>query len=69
MTLAVALAIPWLSAVALLPLDGRRVWVGRLDVAALGASFVATLVLATSVWHDGARQSITGDWPAGVGIT
>lgn len=69
MTIAVALAIPWLSALALVVLDGRRRWVGLLAIAALGASFVAVLVLAASVWHDGTHQTVTGDWAPGVGIT
>jgi multicomponent Na+:H+ antiporter subunit D len=68
-TIAIALAVPWISAVALVLLDGRRAWVGRLAVGALGASFAATLVLAASVWHGETHQVVTGDWDAGVGIT
>lgn len=69
MTIALALAIPWFSAVALVLLDGRRAWVGRLAVGALAASLVAVLVLAVSVWQDGTREVVAGGWPAGVGIS
>lgn len=68
MTIALALALPWFSALLLIGLDGRRRWVGRLAVASLCASLALVAVLAASVWHGGAREIVTGDWEAGVGI-
>lgn len=68
MTIALALAIPWFSAVALIALDGRRAWVARLATAALAATFVAVAVLAAVVWTDGTQAFVTGGWPAGIGI-
>ena len=68
MTITIALLVPWVSALGLLALDGRKRWVGRLAIAALAASLVAIAVLAISVWDGGTRQIVTGNWPEGVGI-
>jgi multicomponent Na+:H+ antiporter subunit D len=38
-------------------------------VATLVATLVAVAVLAVRVWTDGPLESVTGGWPAGVGIT
>jgi multicomponent Na+:H+ antiporter subunit D len=67
--LTLALAIPWSSGIVLVLFDGRRRVVGWLAVAALGGNLAALVVLATSVLPEGAVETTTGDWPAGVGIT
>ena len=69
MTLTAPLAIAWFAAVGLVLLDGRKPWVGWTAVAALGANLAAVVVLAVSVWLDGARELTTGGWAPGVGIT
>jgi multicomponent Na+:H+ antiporter subunit D len=67
--LTLALAIPWASGIVLVMFDGRRRAVGWLAVAALAGNLAALVVLATSVLPEGAVETTTGDWPAGVGIT
>ncbi|MCS7006947.1 MAG: proton-conducting transporter membrane subunit [Thermoleophilia bacterium] len=69
MTLALPLAIPWLSALALVALDGRRRIVGYGAIGALAATLAATAALAVEVWRDGPLASVAGAWPTGVGIT
>lgn len=62
------LALSWIAAVFLAPLDGRRWWV------AWGAAGVLTVALVLSGWltwdvaQNGPREMVAGDWPAGVGI-
>jgi multicomponent Na+:H+ antiporter subunit D len=68
MAVSVALALPWFAAVALVLADGRRRVVGWLAVAALGASFAFTAVLAGLVLSGDPQQTVAGDWPFGVGI-
>ena len=63
------LAIPWFLAVPLALLDGRRRWVGWLAVAGLGASFLATLLLALVVAARGPQTVVAGGWASEVGIT
>jgi multicomponent Na+:H+ antiporter subunit D len=67
-TIVAPLAISWISAVALALLDGRRRWVGWLAVGLLGASFVATAVLAGVVLSGGPEEMVAGGWAPGVGI-
>jgi multicomponent Na+:H+ antiporter subunit D len=64
----VALMIPWVAAAALALMDGRRRSVGWLAVGALTAGFAATAVLAGMVLDGGARETVAGDWPPGIGI-
>lgn len=68
MTLALALAIPWISGVVLAALDGRRRGPGALAVLAATATTAALCVLLASVILDGPHDIVAGDWPAGVGI-
>jgi multicomponent Na+:H+ antiporter subunit D len=62
------LLIPWLAAVGLVLLDGRRPGVAWLAVGALAAHLAALAVLAARVFERGPEQAVTGEWPAGVGI-
>ena len=66
--LALPLAIPWFAAVGLAGLDGRRPLAGWLATVSLGAHVVALGVLGADVLLNGARELVTGGWPAGVGI-
>ncbi len=68
MLIALPLAIPWIAAVLLAPLDGRRAWAGWAAVAVLAGQLAAIMALAVRVFDRGARLSVAGDWPAGVGI-
>lgn len=67
--LALALLVPWAAGLLLLLADGRLRIVGWLAVAALVASLAAQVVLTATVLGDGPVRVVTGDWPAGVGIT
>ena len=60
--------LPWVLAVALALLDGRRPWVGGLAVAGLGVSLVSAMLLILRVLREGPAETVTGGWPAGVGI-
>jgi multicomponent Na+:H+ antiporter subunit D len=60
--------LPWALAVALALLNGRRPWVGWLAVAGLGASLVSVMLLVLRVLREGPVETVTGGWPAGVGI-
>lgn len=66
--IALAVGIPWISAVALLLLDGRRRWVGWFAVTAAATGFGAVAALAALVVVDGPREVVAGGWPPGVGI-
>lgn len=66
--LALPLAITWLAALALAPLDGRRPWVGWLAVASLAGGWVALVALAVVVFVQGPIELVAGGWPPGVGI-
>src|SRR4051794_7602301 len=67
--LALALVIPWAAGMVLALLDGRRRLVGWCAVAALAANLTALCILAAQILPDGRVVMVTGDWPAGVGIT
>lgn len=69
MTLELALAIPWLAALALVALDGRRRAVGWAAVGALAATLLAVVALSLEVWREGPVATVAGAWPIGVGIT
>lgn len=66
--MSLALAIPWLAAVALAPLDGRRRWVIWLASAVLAVELIALAALALSVFEYGPQRTVAGGWPPGVGI-
>ncbi len=68
MILALALAMPWVSGVALAALDGRRRGYAALALLAAAATSVVLAVLLVSVLARGPEQVVAGDWPAGVGI-
>ena len=65
--LALALAAPWIGAVLLAALDGRRRRAGWLAVAVLGVNVAALAGLALEI-RDGPVVEVAGGWPAGVGI-
>jgi multicomponent Na+:H+ antiporter subunit D len=62
------LAALWITAAALLFLDGRRRWVGWLAVLGLAAATAALVGLVAAVFTGGPVTLVTGGWPAGVGI-
>ncbi|MBY8852030.1 oxidoreductase, partial [Saccharothrix sp. MB29] len=68
MLLSTALLVPWVSGAVLVALDGRRRVVAWLAVASLAATLAVLGVLAADVFTEGAREVVTGGWPAGVGI-
>ena len=68
MQIALPLAIPWISAVILALLDGRRRNVGWLAVGILIATFVSVAVLGLDVYRRGDQQQVAGNWEVGVGI-
>jgi len=65
---ALPLLLGWVAAAALALADGRRRAVGWAALAALAATAALLCVLAGQVFADGPRQTVAGDWPAGVGI-
>ncbi len=66
--IALAVGIPWIAAVVLLLLDGRRRWVGWLAVTAAAGAFGVVAALAALVVVDGPREVVAGGWRPGVGI-
>ncbi|MBA2276510.1 MAG: oxidoreductase [Chloroflexia bacterium] len=63
------LAILWLGAVLVAPLDGGRRSVGALAVALLAAAFLAMIVVGVDVVRNGPAEMVAGGWEPGVGIT
>ncbi|CAN5444191.1 MAG: oxidoreductase [Actinomycetota bacterium] len=61
--------VPWLLAVALALLDGRKWWVGAFAVAGLSVSFVSLFALAFEVVGGETVTVVLGGWPEGVGIS
>lgn len=61
--------VPWVLAVVLALLDGRRRWVGWLSVAGLAASLASLFALVVLVLREGPVETVAGGWPEGVGIT
>ncbi|HEU4492622.1 MAG TPA: proton-conducting transporter membrane subunit, partial [Rubrobacteraceae bacterium] len=61
--------IPWLLAAVLALLDGRRLWVGLLAAAGLGASFVSLVLLAFEVLRERPVEVVAGGWREGLGIS
>ncbi|HEY4631606.1 MAG TPA: proton-conducting transporter membrane subunit [Blastococcus sp.] len=68
MTVATALLVPWAGGALLIALDGRRRTVAWLSVGALAATLGALAVLTVRVVSAGPQQTVTGGWPAGIGI-
>ncbi|MDP8944118.1 MAG: oxidoreductase, partial [Actinomycetota bacterium] len=68
MTPALPLALPWLAAILLAMLDGRRRWVGWVAAAALAATAATTAGLLAAALAGGPQATVSGDWPRGVGI-
>ena len=61
--------IPWVLAVLLTFLDGRRRWVGLLAAAGLAASLASLTGLMAVVLREGTVETVAGGWPEGVGIS
>ena len=66
--MATALLVPWAGGALLIALDGRRRTVAWLSVGALAATLGALAVLTVRVVSAGPQQTVTGGWPAGIGI-
>ncbi|MBD0329848.1 MAG: oxidoreductase [Thermoleophilia bacterium] len=62
------LALPWLLAAGLAALDGRRRSVGWVAAGTLTVHLAALAWLGLDVFLDGPRETVTGGWPAGIGI-
>jgi multicomponent Na+:H+ antiporter subunit D len=62
------LAINWLTAIILTPLDGRRHWVDRIGMLGLLGSLLASIWLAVTVFDTGPIEFIVGGWDQGIGI-
>ncbi len=60
--------IPWVLAVAVATLDGRRAWVGWVAAAGLVGSLATLTALTLRVLQEGPVELVAGGWPAGVGI-
>lgn len=67
--LSIPVAAPWVLAVIVAVLDGRRPWVGWLAAAGLATSAGALAALGAVVLERGSVEMVTGGWPAGVGIS
>ena len=68
MQIALPLAIPWIAAVVVALLDGRRRNVGWFAVGILIATFVSVAVLGLDVYRRGDQLQVAGNWEVGVGI-
>jgi multicomponent Na+:H+ antiporter subunit D len=66
---ALALGLPFMVAIVLSLLDGRRPWVGWIAVATIAATLAAAIALTAVVIDDGAVTVVPGGWPEGIGIT
>lgn len=60
--------IPWVAAVAVATLDGRRLWVSGVAAVGIGGSLAALIALTLRVVRSGPVEVVPGGWPAGVGI-
>ncbi len=69
MQLALPLAIPWVAAIILATLDGRRKKPAYFSIIALTATLMATAYLGWDVYKHGPVQMVTGGWAPGVGIS
>ena len=68
MTVILPLAITWLTAILLAPLDGRRRWVVWLGMVGLLGSLLASIWLALTVFESGPLEMLVGGWEQGIGI-
>lgn len=66
--LSLSVGLTWVLAAVLSMLDGRRLWVGWLSVAGLGAGFASVVALAVQVFREGPVEMVAGGWPEGVGV-
>lgn len=62
------LAITWLTAIILAPLDGRRQWVDRIGMLGLLGSLLASIWVALTVFTTGPVELMVGGWDQGIGI-
>lgn len=62
------LAINWLTAIVLAPLDGRRQWVDRIGMLGLLGSLLSSIWLAVTVFETGPVELLVGGWEQGIGI-
>lgn len=62
------LAINWLTAIVLAPLDGRKHWVDRIGMLGLLGSLLASIWLAVTVFESGPLEYMVGGWDQGIGI-
>ncbi|HEY3475826.1 MAG TPA: proton-conducting transporter membrane subunit [Anaerolineales bacterium] len=62
------LAITWLTAIILAPLDGRRQWVDRIGMLGLLGSLLASIWVALTVFSTGPVELVVGGWDQGIGI-
>lgn len=68
MIIILPLAINWLTAIVLAPLDGRKHWVDRIGMLGLLGSVLASLWLAVTVFQSGEVEFMVGGWEQGIGI-
>jgi multicomponent Na+:H+ antiporter subunit D len=68
MTIAAALLVVWLAAVALVLCDGRRRLIGWIAVAAVVVNLVLLAVLLAHAVGGEPEETVAGGWPAGIGI-
>jgi multicomponent Na+:H+ antiporter subunit D len=66
--IAVTLGLPWVLAVTLAFMDGRRLAVRWFAVCGLLGVLVCGCLLAWEVFAQGARETAAGGWPPGIGI-
>ena len=68
--LALAVAIPWIAAIPVAMLDGRRRPVGWFAVATLIATLIVLLLsVSRFTTGRGTQRMVTGGWDVGVGIS
>ncbi len=68
MQIVLPLAIPWIAAIIVALMDGRRRHVGWLAVGILIATFVSVAALGLDVYRNGDQVQVAGNWEVGVGI-
>lgn len=68
MLLTVPLVASWCVAILLSLVDGRRRWIGRMAVVCQMLILGMLLWLLMEVEQSGVQHTVTGGWPAGIGI-
>ena len=66
---ALPVGIPWLTAVLVAFLDGRKRWVGWLAAAGLAGGLASLALLTAATLRRGTLTTTAGGWPVDVGIT